>query len=167
LIRLAIPAHLLAALFFLRGKLHIWHNTRQDRAPQEKDRQKAPEKRRTPHSWKLTLFHRPRATTAHYNTLDAHAAGRIQIISSVADTKDTRRYNHSLPDKRSGRIRGAIVASFAQRPRRRPLPPLRPKRSAYGVAGLRSRSGRPNRIHALMTATSASGPQRKAIPLNI
>ena len=54
LIRLATPAHLLAALFFLGGKLRTWHNTRHDRAPQEKDRQKAREKRRTPHSWKLT-----------------------------------------------------------------------------------------------------------------
>ena len=38
----------------------------------------------------------------------------------------------------------------------RPLPPLRPKRAAYGVAVLRSGSGRRNTNHALMTQASAS-----------
>jgi hypothetical protein len=36
-----------------------------------------------------------------------------------------------------------------------PLPPLRPKRAAYGGAGLRAGSGQRNPNHALMTATSA------------
>ena len=38
----------------------------------------------------------------------------------------------------------------------RPVPPLRPKRAAYGVAVLRSGSGRRNTNHALMTQASAS-----------
>jgi hypothetical protein len=48
-----------------------------------------------------------------------------------------------------------------------PLPPLRPKRAASGVAVLRSGSGQRKTNHALMSETSAGKPQPKAIPLNI
>jgi hypothetical protein len=48
-----------------------------------------------------------------------------------------------------------------------PLPPLRPKRAAYGIAGLRYGSGQRDTAHALMTGASASEPQPEAIPLNI
>ena len=48
-----------------------------------------------------------------------------------------------------------------------PLPPLRPKRAASGVAGLRYGSGQRNTNHALMSETSAGRPRPKAIPLNI
>jgi hypothetical protein len=48
-----------------------------------------------------------------------------------------------------------------------PLPPLRPKRAASGVAGLRYGSGQHKTNHALMSETSAGKPQPKAIPLNI
>jgi|SRR5258708_7973967 len=48
-----------------------------------------------------------------------------------------------------------------------PLPALRPRRAASGVAGLRYGSGQRNPKHALMAQASASKPQRKAIPLNI
>ena len=48
-----------------------------------------------------------------------------------------------------------------------PLPPLRPKRAASGVAGLRYGSGQRKTNHALMSETSAGKPQPEAIPLNI
>src|SRR5712692_324651 len=48
-----------------------------------------------------------------------------------------------------------------------PLPPLRPKRAASGVAGLRYGSGQRKTNHALMAETSAGKPQAEAIPLNI
>jgi len=48
-----------------------------------------------------------------------------------------------------------------------PLPPLWPKRAAYGVAGLRSRSGQGQARHALMAKPRASKPQPEPIPLNI
>src|ERR1700674_1186621 len=48
-----------------------------------------------------------------------------------------------------------------------PLPPLRPKRAASGVAGLRYGSGQRKTNHALMSETSAGKHQPKAIPLNI
>jgi dienelactone hydrolase len=48
-----------------------------------------------------------------------------------------------------------------------PLPPLRPKRAAYGVAGLRSGSGQRDARHALMAKALAGKPQPEAIPLNI
>ena len=48
-----------------------------------------------------------------------------------------------------------------------PLPPLRPKRPASGVAGLRYGSGQRMTNHALMSETSAGKPQPEAIPLNI
>jgi hypothetical protein len=48
-----------------------------------------------------------------------------------------------------------------------PLPALRPKRAASGVAGLRYGSGQLKRNHALMSETSASKPQRETIPLNM
>jgi hypothetical protein len=48
-----------------------------------------------------------------------------------------------------------------------PFPPLRPKGAAYGVAGLRSRSGQGEARHALMAKPLASKPQPEAIPLNI
>ena len=51
--------------------------------------------------------------------------------------------------------------------RRWPLPPLRPKRAASGVAGLRFGSGQRKTNHALMSETSAGKPQLEAIPLNI
>jgi hypothetical protein len=51
--------------------------------------------------------------------------------------------------------------------RPRPLPPLRPKRAASGVAGLRYGSGLRKTNHALMSETSAGKPQPEAIPLNI
>ena len=51
--------------------------------------------------------------------------------------------------------------------RRWPLPPLRPKRAASGVAGLRYGSGQRKTNHALMSETSAGKPQLEAIPLNI
>ncbi len=51
--------------------------------------------------------------------------------------------------------------------RPRPLPPLRPKRAASGVAGLRYGSGQRKTNHALMSETSAGIPQPEAIPLNI
>jgi hypothetical protein len=52
--------------------------------------------------------------------------------------------------------------------RRRPLPPLRPKRAASGVAGLRYGSGQLKTNYALlMSETSAGKPQPKPIPLNI
>jgi hypothetical protein len=44
---------------------------------------------------------------------------------------------------------------------------LRPKRAAYGVAGLRSGSGQRDSYHALMAQPSASEPTPKPIPLNI
>ena len=47
------------------------------------------------------------------------------------------------------------------------LPPLRPKRAAYGVAGLRSRSGQRDSNHALITQPSPRESTRKPIPLNI
>ena len=47
-----------------------------------------------------------------------------------------------------------------------PLPPLRPKRAASGVAGLRYGSGQRKTNHALMSETSAGKPQPEAIPLN-
>ena len=43
----------------------------------------------------------------------------------------------------------------------------RPKRAAFGVAGLRYGSGQHKTNHALMSETSAGKPQPKAIPLNI
>src|SRR6202140_929806 len=46
-----------------------------------------------------------------------------------------------------------------------PLPPLRPKRAASGVAGLRYGSGQRKTNHALMSETSAGKPQPEAIPL--
>ena len=49
---------------------------------------------------------------------------------------------------------------------RRPLPPLRPKRAACGVAGLRSGSGQGQAQHALM-AKSLARNHAEAIPLNI
>ena len=48
-----------------------------------------------------------------------------------------------------------------------PLPPLRPKRAASGVAGLRYGSGQLKTNHALMSETSAGKPRPEAIPLNI
>jgi len=51
--------------------------------------------------------------------------------------------------------------------RPRPLPPLRPKRAASGVAGLRYGSGQRKTNHALMSETLAGKPQPEAIPLNI
>jgi hypothetical protein len=51
--------------------------------------------------------------------------------------------------------------------RRWPLPPLRPERTASGVAGLRYGSGQRKTNHALMLETSAGKPQPKPIPLNI
>ena len=48
-----------------------------------------------------------------------------------------------------------------------PLPPLRPKRAASGVAGLRYGSGQRKTNHALMSETAAGKPQPEAIPLNI
>ena len=48
-----------------------------------------------------------------------------------------------------------------------PLPPLRPKRAASGVAGLRYGSRQRKTNHALMSETSAGKPQPEAIPLNI
>jgi len=48
-----------------------------------------------------------------------------------------------------------------------PLPPLRPKRAASGVAGLRYGSGQRKTNHALMSETTAGKPQLQAIPLNI
>ena len=48
-----------------------------------------------------------------------------------------------------------------------PLPPLRPKRAASGVAGLRYGSGQVKSNRALMSETSAGKPQPEAIPLNI
>ena len=51
--------------------------------------------------------------------------------------------------------------------RRWPLPPLRPKRAASGVAGLRYGGGQRKTNHALMSETSAGKAQREAIPLNI
>lgn len=47
-----------------------------------------------------------------------------------------------------------------------PLPPLRPKRDACGVAGLRYGSDQLKTNHALMSETSAGKPQPEAIPLN-
>jgi hypothetical protein len=40
-----------------------------------------------------------------------------------------------------------------------PLPPLRPKRAAYGVAGLRSESGQRDSRRALMAKPLASMPR--------
>jgi hypothetical protein len=37
LIRLAIPAHILAALLFFRSQLRIWYDARHDRPSEEKD----------------------------------------------------------------------------------------------------------------------------------
>jgi hypothetical protein len=51
--------------------------------------------------------------------------------------------------------------------RRWPLPPLRPKRAASGVASLRYESGQRKTNHVLMSETSAGKPQPEAIPLNI
>ena len=51
--------------------------------------------------------------------------------------------------------------------RRWPLPPLRPKRAASGVAGLRYGRGQRKTNHALMSETPAGKPQPEAIPLNI
>jgi len=48
-----------------------------------------------------------------------------------------------------------------------PLPPLRPKRSAYGVAGLPSGIGQRDSHCALMTQASASESAQKPIPLNM
>jgi hypothetical protein len=48
-----------------------------------------------------------------------------------------------------------------------PLLPLRPKRAASGVAGLRYGSGQRKTNHALMSGTSAGKPRPGAIPLNI
>jgi hypothetical protein len=47
-----------------------------------------------------------------------------------------------------------------------PLPPLRPKRAACGVAGLRSGSGQGQAQHALMGKSLARN-HAEAIPLNI
>jgi len=65
-----------------------------------------------------------------------------------------------------------MEAAFARdesRPKlgRWPLPPLRPKRDASGVAGLRYGSGQRKTNRALMSETSADKPQPEAIPLNI
>jgi len=46
-------------------------------------------------------------------------------------------------------------------------PPLRPKRAAFGVAGLRYGSGERKTNHALMSEASAGQPHPEAIPLNM
>jgi hypothetical protein len=46
-----------------------------------------------------------------------------------------------------------------------PVPPLRPKRAASGVAGLRYGSGERKTNHALMSETSAGKPQPKLFHL--
>ena len=46
-----------------------------------------------------------------------------------------------------------------------PLAPLRPRRSAYGVAGLRSEAGQANTPHALMAKLLASKPRPKLFHL--
>ena len=48
-----------------------------------------------------------------------------------------------------------------------PLPPLWPKRSAYGVAGRRFGSGPCDARRILIIHQSAKGPPHEAIPLNI
>jgi hypothetical protein len=45
-----------------------------------------------------------------------------------------------------------------------PLPPLRPKRAASGVAGLRYGSGQRKTNHALMSETSTWKPRPEAVP---
>jgi len=44
--------------------------------------------------------------------------------------------------------------------RRWPLSPLRPRRAAYGVAGLRSGSGQGDARHALMAKSLANKPRQ-------
>ena len=80
------------------------------------------------------------------------SGGRLESHTNVAD----------------GGIRKG-TRSHEIRPRIRPwpLPPLRPKRAASGVAGLRYGSGQRKTNHALMAETSAGKPQAEAIPLNI
>ena len=63
--------------------------------------------------------------------------------------------------------RSVNVRSHSENRLRWPLPPLWPEHSAYGVAGLRSGSGKRDSKHALMTESAASESARKSIPLNI
>src|SRR5882762_7521912 len=80
---------------------------------------------------------------------------RGEVLGSNADVADSGISQRT----RSDEIRPTI--------RPWPLPPLRPKRDASGVAGLRYGSGQRKTNHALMSETSADKPQPEAIPLNI
>jgi len=80
---------------------------------------------------------------------------RGEVLGSNADVADSGISQRT----RSDEIRPTI--------RPWPLPPLRPKRSASRVAGLRYGSGQLKTNHALMSETSAGKAQPEAIPLNI
>ena len=62
MIRLAIPAHLFAALLFLGGQLGVRHDAGHGRGPKKKDREKRSENGSARHGSNLTLFYRPPAT---------------------------------------------------------------------------------------------------------
>src|SRR5258706_15323962 len=85
----------------------------------------------------------------------ASAAGRLRSDGQTGSNAD----GGTRKETRSDEIRPII--------RPWPLPPLRPKRAASGVAGLRYGSGQHKTNHALMSETLAGRPQAKAIPLNI
>src|SRR5437879_6119463 len=78
------------------------------------------------------------------------------------------RITGSNADVADGGIRKVRARTrFAQQSIPGHSPPLRPKRAASGVAGLRYGSGQLKTNHALMSETSAGKPQPEAIPLNI
>jgi len=63
----------------------------------------------------------------------------------------------------------SLAPASETRPRIRlwPLPPLRPKRAASGVAGVRYGSGQRKTNHVLMSETPTGKPRPEAILLNI